>query len=233
MSHPRVVSRAEWLEARKDLLEREKEVTRARDDIARARQDMPWVKVEKDYVFEGPQGPAKLIDLFQGRQQLIVRHFMFAPGASEGCIGCSMQTDSLGELAHLNNRDTTLVLVARAPLAETVAFRERMGWMHIPWYSSFGSDFNHDYEVTSENGESPGVSTFIREGEDVYHTYSIYDRGGDIFKNFYNYLELTPLGRQEAQLAHPWDWWRHKDRYGDSDVPTAGVNFWNGTRFKN
>ncbi len=232
MSHPRVVSRAEWLEARKDLLEREKEVTRARDEIAQARREMPWVKVAKDYVFEGPDGPRTLAGLFDGRRQLIVRHFMFAPGASEGCIGCSMQTDSLGELAHINNRDTTLVIVARAPLAETVAFRERMGWMHIPWYSSFGSDFNWDYEVTSGHGESPGVSAFIRDGDDVFHTYSIYDRGGDIFKNFYNYLELTPLGRQEAQLEHPWDWWRHKDRYGDPNASTAGANFWNGTRFK-
>ncbi|HEV2639926.1 MAG TPA: DUF899 domain-containing protein [Actinocrinis sp.] len=231
MNAPKVVSREEWLKARMELLEKEKEVTKARDLIAQERRDLPMVKAEKEYLFEGPDGTATLLDLFEGRRQLVVRHFMFAPDGDEGCIGCSMQTDSVGELAHLWARDTTFVLVSRAPLAKLEPFRARMGWK-MPWYSSFGSDFNYDYEVTTEQGESPGVSAFYREGEDVFHTYSIFDRGGDIFKNFYNYLDITHLGRQEDDLEHPWDWWRHKDRYGDADAAIAGDNWWNGTRFK-
>jgi predicted dithiol-disulfide oxidoreductase (DUF899 family) len=227
-----VVSRAEWLEARKALLEREKEVTRARDEIMEERRRLPMVKVEKNYVFTGPDGGTfSLLDLFEGRRQLIVRHFMFGPDDDEGCIGCSMQTDSIGELAHLWARDTTFVLVSLAPQAKLLPFKERMGWK-VPWYSSFGSEFNVDYEVSTELGESPGVSAFYREGDEVFHTYSIYDRGGDIFKNFYNYLDITLLGRQEAQLEHPWDWWRHKDRYGDRNATVAGTNWWNGTRFQ-
>jgi predicted dithiol-disulfide oxidoreductase (DUF899 family) len=226
----KVVSREEWLVARKALLEKEKEVTHARDLIAAQRRDLPVVKVEKEYLFEGPEGTVTLRDLFEGRQQLIVRHFMFGPDDDEGCIGCSMQTDSIGELAHYWARGTSYVIVARAPLAKTVPFRTRMGWT-IPWYSSFGTDFNADYEVSTELGESPGVSAFFREGDDVFHTYSIYDRGGDIFKNFYNYLEITHLGRQEEELEHPWDWWRHKDRYDDETAAVAGANWWNGTRF--
>jgi predicted dithiol-disulfide oxidoreductase (DUF899 family) len=231
MTDAKVVSRAEWLVARKALLEQEKEVTKARDMLAVARQELPMVKIEKDYRFQGPDGTVSLLDLFQGRRQLIVRHFMFEPGATEGCVGCSMQTDSVGELAHLWARDTTFVIVARAPLADTVPFRTRMGWT-IPWYSSYGSDFNVDFEVTTEMGETPGVSAFYREDGDVYFTYSVFDRGGDIFKNFYNYLDITHLGRQEDQLEHPWDWWRHKDRYGVEDATVAGDNWWNGTRYQ-
>lgn len=231
MSLPKVVSRAEWLEARKALLEKEKEVTAARDMINDERRNLPMVKVEKNYLFEGPNGTVTLLDMFEGRRQLIVRHFMFAPDDVEGCIGCSMQTDSVGELAHLWARDTTFVLVSRAPLAKLEPFKARMGWQ-MPWYSSGDSEFNWDYEVRSEQGDSPGVSAFIRDGEDVFHTYSIYDRGGDIFKNFYNYLDITHLGRQEAELEHPWDWWRHKDRYEDATAAPPGTNWWNGTRFQ-
>jgi len=230
MDLPEVVSREEWLVARKALLEKEKAVTQARDMINAERQKLPMVRVEKDYRFTGPTGQLRLVDLFEGRRQLIVRHFMFEPDADEGCIGCSMQTDSVGELAHIWARDTTFVLVSRAPLAKLEAFKERMGWKY-PWYSSFGSDFNYDYEVSSELGESPGVSSFIRDGEEVFHTYSIYDRGGEIFKNFYNYLDITHLGRQEDTLEHPWDWWRYKDRY-DTEATGPGANFWNGTRFQ-
>ena len=226
-----VVSREEWLAARTELLEKEKEVTRARDLIAEERRKLPMVKVEKDYTFEGPDGTVSFLDLFEGRRQLIVRHYMFAPGDKVGCPGCSMQADSVGELAHIWARDTTFVMVSRAPLADFTPFKERMGW-EIPWYSSFGTDFNYDYEVTSENGESPGVSAFIRDGEDIYHTYSIYDRGGEIFKNFYNYLDITLLGRQEDQLEHPWDWWRFKDEYDDENATVAGDNHWNGKRFQ-
>jgi predicted dithiol-disulfide oxidoreductase (DUF899 family) len=231
MNLPKVVSREEWLEARKALLEKEKVVTRERDLIAEERRRLPMVKVEKEYLFDTPNGTATLLDLFEGRRQLIVRHFMFAPDAEEGCIGCSMQADSVGELAHLWARDTTFVMVSRASLAQFAPFKARMGWT-IPWFSSLGTDFNYDFEVSTEMGESPGVSAFVREGEDVFHTYSIFDRGGDIFKNFYNYLDITVLGRQEDELEHPWDWWRHKDRYDVEDAVVAGDNWWNGTRFK-
>ncbi len=231
MDSPKVVSRAEWLVARTALLEKEKEVTRARDMIAEERRKLPMVKVEKEYLFDGPNGRATLLDLFEGRRQLIVRHFMFAPGDTEGCIGCSMQTDSVGELAHLWARDTTFVLVSRAPRSDFEPFKARMGWK-MPWYSSFGSDFNYDFEVSTEQGESPGVSAFYRDGDDVFFTYSIFDRGGDIFKNFYNYLDITHLGRREDELEHPWDWWRHKDRYDVEDAAVPGDNWWNGTRYQ-
>ncbi|MGM1064314.1 DUF899 domain-containing protein [Saccharothrix sp. Mg75] len=227
----RVVSRAEWLEARKALLEKEKEVTKARDMIAVERQNLPMVKVEKNYLFEGPRGTLTLPELFEGRRQLVVRHYMFSPGAEEGCIGCSMQADSVGELAHMWARDTTFAMVSRAPLADFQPFKARMGWT-MPWYSSYGSDFNYDYEVSTDQGESPGVSAFYREGDDVYFTYSIFDRGGDIFKNFYNYLDITHLGRQEDRLEHPWDWWRFKDRYDVEGAAGPGDNWWNGTRYQ-
>jgi len=231
MNPPKVVSREEWLVARKALLEKEKEVTKARDMIGEERRNLPMVKVDKPYLFQGPDGPATLLDLFAGRRQLVVRHFMFAPGDTEGCIGCSMQADSVGELAHMWARDTSFVMVSRAPLADFAPFKARMGWK-LPWYSSFGSDFNYDFEVSTDLGESPGVSAFYRDGDDVFFTYSIFDRGGDIFKNFYNYLDITHLGRQEEQLEHAWDWWRHKDRYGVEDAVVAGDNWWNGTRFQ-
>jgi predicted dithiol-disulfide oxidoreductase (DUF899 family) len=229
---PDVVSREEWLVARKALLEKEKEVTRARDMIAAERRKLPMVKVEKNYLFEGPNGTVTLTDMFEGRRQLIVRHFMFEPGATEGCVGCSMQMDSIdGALEHMWARDTTFAVAARAPLSDTEPFKARMGW-RVPWYSSFGSEFNYDYDVSTEQGDSPGVSAFIRDGDDVFHTYSIYDRGGDIFKNFYNYLDITFLGRQEDELEHGWEWWRHKDRYGAENALVAGDNWWNGTRFQ-
>lgn len=231
MNLPKVVSREEWLDARNALLEKEKEVTRARDMVAAERRKLPMVKVKKEYLFEGPDGAVTFLDLFEGRRQLVVRHFMFNPGDEEGCIGCSMQADSVGELAHMWARDTTFVMVSRGPLADFEPFKARMGWT-MPWYSSFGSTFNYDYEVTSDNGESPGVSAFFRDGDDIFHTYSIFDRGGDIFKNFYNYLDITVLGRQEEDLEHPWDWWRHKDRYDVENAAVPGDNWWNGTRFK-
>jgi predicted dithiol-disulfide oxidoreductase (DUF899 family) len=233
MNLPKVGSRAEWLTARKALLEQEKEHTAAHDRILALRKQLPMVKVEKDYRFEGPNGTVSLLDLFEGRNQLIVRHFMFSPTDTEGCIGCSMQADSVGELAHMWARDTTFVMVSRAPLDKLSAWSQRMGW-NLPWYS-IGEDgeFNKDYETFSpEKGDSPGVSAFIRDGEDIYHTYSVYDRGGEAFKNFYTYLDITFLGRQEEQLEHPWDWWRHKDRYDDANAAPPGQNWWNGTRFQ-
>jgi predicted dithiol-disulfide oxidoreductase (DUF899 family) len=230
MDLPKVVSRDEWIAARKALLEKEKVVTRARDEIAAQIRALPMVKVEKKYLFETESGTRTLLDLFDGRSQLIVRHVMFSPGATEGCIGCSMQIDSVGELAHMRARDTSFVLVSRAPMADFLPFKARMGW-DVPWYSSYGSDFNYDYEVSTVSGESPGVSAFFRVSDHVFHTYSVYDRGGEIFKNFYNYLDITLLGRQEDQLEHPWDWWRFKDRYEDQAAAGPGENWWNGTRF--
>jgi predicted dithiol-disulfide oxidoreductase (DUF899 family) len=231
MNLPQVVTREEWLVARTALLEKEKEVTHARDAIVAERRKLPMVKVEKDYRFEGPDGQVSLLEMFEGRTQLIVRHFMFDPTWDEGCIGCSMQADSVGELSHMWARNTTFAMVSLAPLAKFEPFKARMGWK-MPWYSSFENTFNRDYEVTSDLGESPGVSAFIRDGDEVFHTYSIFDRGGDIFKSFYNYLEITNLGRQEEGLEHPWDWWRHKDRYNDENASVAGTNFWNGTKFQ-
>jgi predicted dithiol-disulfide oxidoreductase (DUF899 family) len=231
MNLPEVVSREEWLVARKALLEKEKEVTRARDMIAAERRKLPMVKVEKDYLFEGPNGTITFLDLFEGRPQLIVRHFMFGPNDVEGCQGCSMQADSVGALEHIWARNTTFAMTSRAPLATLDAFKARMGWK-IPWYSTIGDEFNVDYDVTTELGDSPGVSAFLRDGDDIFHTYSIYDRGGEIFKNFYNYLDITFLGRQEEELEHAWDWWRLKDRYGDDNAGGPGENWWNGTRFK-
>ena len=228
MKLPKIGTKEEWLQARKELLEREKEMTRLHDEVVALRPELPMVKVEKEYVFHGPQGDLSLLDLFEGRSQLIVRHFMFGPEQEEGCIGCSMQADSVGNLSHIHGRDATFVMTSRAPLTKLDAFAERMGW-NIPWYSTEGDEFNRDYNVTTDQGELPGVSVFLTAEGEVYHTYSLYDRGGDIFKNFYNYLDLTPFGRQEKELEHPWDWWRHHDRYDDENAPTAGTNWWNGT----
>jgi predicted dithiol-disulfide oxidoreductase (DUF899 family) len=217
---PKVVSREEWLTARKNLLREEKELTLRRDALSEGRRGLPMVKVDKDYVFDGHSGKARLLDLFEGRRQLIVYHFMFAPGDSEGHNSCSLLVDNISHEEHLHALDTTIALVSRAPLESLTAFKERMGWT-IPWYSSFGSDFNYDYHVTNDEsvapveynykdkatllekgtpwyteGEWQGLSVFLRDGDEVYHTYSAYERGIDALVNTYAYLDLTPLGRQ-------------------------------------
>ncbi|MGK5522983.1 DUF899 domain-containing protein [Micromonospora sp. URMC 107] len=212
MAQPKVVSRDEWEAARAELLVKEKELTRARDALSALRRELPMVRVEKEYVFQGPDGPVDLVGLFDGRRQLIVRHFMFHPDWDEGCVGCSLQVDNLGHPAHLHARDTNLVLVSRAPLTKLEPFRQRMGWT-VPWFSSFGSDFNPDFGVTNNDSESSGLSVFLRDGTDVFHTYSSFSRGGDALINTYNYLDLTALGRQEEELDYPQQWWRHHDRY--------------------
>ncbi|WP_371483233.1 DUF899 domain-containing protein [Kitasatospora sp. NBC_00315] len=227
MDLPAVLSREEWLVARKELLEQEKELTRVRDAVSAARRGLPMVPVEKEYVFEAPGGNPTLLDLFEGRRQLIVRHFMFSPEQEEGCPGCSMQADSVGHLSHIHARDTSFVMVARAPIAKIEAFRQRMGW-DIPWVSSFGTDFNRDFHVTTDRGELPAVSAFLRDGDQVFHTNSIFDRGGEVTLNNYNYLEMTLLGRQEEGLEHPWDWWRLHDRYDAEGSTGPGQNWWNG-----
>ena len=218
MNYPPIVSREEWLIARAALLIKEKEATRARDRLNAERRRLPMVKIEKNYFFEGPHGRASLLDLFEGRRQLILYHFMFGPDWEEGCPVCSFLVDNIGHLAHLHARDTSLVLVSRAPEAVIEPFKTRMGWT-VPWVSSHGSDFNADLSATvDDGGEYGGVSVFLREGEEIFHTYSTNERGVDILLGTYNYLDLTPLGRQEsweepAGRSTSDDWLRYHDQY--------------------
>jgi predicted dithiol-disulfide oxidoreductase (DUF899 family) len=224
---PRVVSQAEWEAAREELLAREKEATRARDALAAERRRQPMVQIEKDYVFDGLEGRASLLDLFNGRRQLILYHFMFAPDVDgwpeAGCEGCSMVVDNVGHLAHLHARDTSFVLVSRAPLAQIEAYRERMGWT-IPWFSSSDSDFNVDFGVTTERGETFGLSVFLRDGDDVYRSYFTSGRGVEALGSIWTFLDLTPLGRQEdwedSPEGHPqgprYEWWRRHDEYEEA-----------------
>jgi predicted dithiol-disulfide oxidoreductase (DUF899 family) len=229
----RSVPREEWLEARRAHLAREKEFTRARDRLAEERRALPWLKVDKDYVFDGPQGRAKLADLFEGRPQLVVQHFMFAPDWDAGCKSCSFWADGFERMIpHLAARDTTLVAVSRAPLARLEAFKQRMGWT-FDWYSSEGSDFNYDFAVsftpeeieaghvrynfgTSGFGieDAPGISVFYRdEAGNIFNTYACFARGLDMMNAAYHYLDLTPLGRHEEGLPYPMDWVRLRDQY--------------------
>ncbi|WGF87188.1 DUF899 domain-containing protein [Marinivivus vitaminiproducens] len=229
--HP-IVSREAWLDARKDLLAREKELTKANDRLSEARRALPWVKVDKDYAFEGTDGRKTLAELFDGRSQLIVYHFMFAPGWKEGCDGCSFIADHFdGANLHLAHHDVSLVAVSRAPLQEILPFKERMTWK-FRWVSSHGSDFNYDFHVSAtseeveagrydynyrmndgEGGEMPGLSVFYKDEDGtVFHTYSTYARGGDILIGAHNLLDLTPKGRNEDTTM---DWVRHHDRYED------------------
>ncbi len=220
MSLPQVVAREEWIVARKELLVKEKELTRARDAVNADRRRLPMVEVVKDYAFDGPHGRAGLLDLFEGRRQLIVDHFMFDPSWEEGCPSCSGRVDQYGNLAHLHARDTTIAVVSRAPLARIEPFKARRGWT-FPWYSSSGSDFNYDFHVTLDEtvapveynyrdraeweragfpdlaGEFHGTSVFLRDGARVYHTYSTYGRGTEQVGGTHYYLDLTALGRQE------------------------------------
>jgi predicted dithiol-disulfide oxidoreductase (DUF899 family) len=224
---PPVVSPAEWLAAREALLAKEKEATRARDALAAERRRLPMVRIDKDYVFEGRDGKASLPELFEGRRQLLLYHFMFAPDVhgwpSAGCEGCSMFVDQVGHLAHFHARDTTFALVSRAPLANIAAFKERMGWT-IPWYSSDGSDFNVDFGVTTDRGETFGLSVFLRAGDDVYRTYFTNRRGVEALGSVWSFLDLTPLGRQETwedspagyPRTPPYEWWRFHDEYEDT-----------------
>jgi len=233
-SAAKVVSPAEWLAARKHLLAKEKEFTRLRDELSRQRREMPWEKVEKEYVFEGAKGKESLADLFDGRTQLIVYHFMFGPGWKEGCPSCSFLADSFdGAAVHLAQRDSTFVAISRATLPEIEAFKKRMGWK-FKWLSSNGTDFNYDFQVSVGNGETangdvyynysltkfpseerPGASMFYKKGQEVFHTYSSYARGLDILLPTYNWLDMTAKGRDEDGLPYPMAWVRHHDRYGD------------------
>jgi predicted dithiol-disulfide oxidoreductase (DUF899 family) len=225
---PPVVSEEEWRAAVEKLRVKEKEQTRARDALAAERRRLPMVRIDKDYVLEGPQGPARLLDLFEGRRQLFVYHFMFGPNQEEGCDGCSMFVDQVGHLAHLNARDSSFALVSRAPIDKIERYRERMGWT-IPWYSSFASDFNVDLGVSPEtpqpdeyqDGESFALSVFLRDGRDVYRTYFTSQRGVESLGSTWTFLDLTPLGRQEdwedsppgRPQGPPYKWWRRHDEY--------------------
>jgi predicted dithiol-disulfide oxidoreductase (DUF899 family) len=217
---PRIVSRDEWRMAHQEMLTQEKEATRQQDRLNAERRRLPMVKIEKEYVFEGPGGKASLLDLFEGRRQLIIYHFMFDPEWDEGCEGCSMVTDNMGHPAHLHARDTSRVLVSRAPLAKIEPFKRRMGWT-IPWYSSFGSDFNYDFGVTTDEGETFGLSVFLHDGDNIFQTYFTNGRGVEHLGSNWSYLDLTPFGRQEDwedspdgwPKTPPYEWWRHHDRY--------------------
>lgn len=234
MQH-RIVSREQWLKERTDLLAKEKELTRLRDRLARERRTLPWVRVEKPYSFDAPEGKVTLSDLFDGRSQLIVKHFMLAPGQKDGCVGCSFESDHVeGALVHLQNHDVSYVAVARAPLDEIEAFRTRMGWT-FRWVSSFGGDFNYDFNASFtpeqlatgtafynyRTGPVPledlsGLSVFCRDADGgIYHTYSSFGRGGEERLGTYVYLDMTPKGRDENGPNHSLaDWVRHHDRYG-------------------
>jgi predicted dithiol-disulfide oxidoreductase (DUF899 family) len=232
LSNHKVVSLDKWLDARKQLLIQEKEFTRLRDQLSRQRRELPWVKVEKNYVFDGPGGKTTLAELFEGRRQLVVYHFMFAPEEKEGCRACSFWADNFNAIAiHLNHRDVSLVAASRAPWEKLEAFKRRMGWT-FKWVSSGNNDFNYDYHVSftpealkgqveynyakqeAESPDMPGVSVFYKdEGGNIYHTYSAYARGIDILNTAYNYLDLVPKGRDEAELEWPMDWVRFHDKY--------------------
>jgi predicted dithiol-disulfide oxidoreductase (DUF899 family) len=196
MSFPEVVTRAEWQKARDELLVKEKAATRARDALNADRRRLPMVEVDKDYVFEGPDGEIRLLDMFEGRLQLVIYHFMFDPEWDAGCRSCSGFLDQIGHLAHLNARGTTFAAVSLAPLAKLLQHKERLGWQ-VPWYSSGGSEFNVDFGATRADGEVPGISVFLRDGDRVFHTYSTYARGLDSLGFTTTFLDLTPLGRQE------------------------------------
>lgn len=196
MNLPQIVSRDEWQAARQNLLVKEKAATRARDELNADRRRLPMVEIDKDYVFEGPNGKVTLLDLFEGRMQLVVYHFMWDPEWDAGCRSCSAFLDQIGHLAHLNARGTTFAAVSRAPYAQIVPFKARMGWT-VPWYSSAGTDFNVDFDVTRADGEYPGISVFLQDNGRVFHTYSTYARGLDSLGFTTTFLDLTPLGRQE------------------------------------
>jgi predicted dithiol-disulfide oxidoreductase (DUF899 family) len=228
MNLPQVVSETERQAAQEAVRAEEKEATRARDALAAKRRRLPMVRIDKDYVFDGPDGKASLLDTFEGRRQLLLYHFMFGPNQDAGCDGCSMFVDQIGHLAHLHARDTSFALVSRAPITKIEAYRKRMGWT-IPWYSSIDSDFNVDFGVGPEkpqqgvyqDGESFGLSVFLRDGEDIYRTYFTTARGVEALGSVWTFLDLTPLGRQEQwedspagyPQTKPYEWWRRHDEY--------------------
>jgi predicted dithiol-disulfide oxidoreductase (DUF899 family) len=247
---PRVVSGEEWVTARKELLEKEKEFTRLRDDLSRQRRELPWEKVEKQYKFEGPNGTESLADLFGKKNQLIVYHFMFGAGWNEGCPSCSYIADHIDPaVVHLAARDVRFVVISHAPYAEIVPFQKRMGW-RFHWVSSAGSDFNFDYQVSMKKEEvghkqvyynyemqefpaeeRPGTSVFFKDAaSNIFHTYSSYGRGLDIFLGAYNWLDITPKGRNEEGLKHSMAWVRHHDKYVEGELVDPKALFTSPTK---
>ena len=235
MQNHKVVSREEWLAVRREHLLKEKEFTRLRDQLSQDRRELPWVKVEKEYLFDGPNGKETLSDLFNGHSQLIVYHFMYGPEWEEGCPSCSFWADNFDGIdIHLNHRDINLVAVSRAQLDTLEAYKKRMGWS-FKWVSSIGSDFNHDYHVSftadeMEKGETfynfinskvpseemPGISVFCKNQQgDVFHTYSCYARGLDLLNGAYNFMDLVPKGRDEDDLPYTMAWLRRHDQYNE------------------
>jgi predicted dithiol-disulfide oxidoreductase (DUF899 family) len=246
IEHPRVVSQAEWLTARKELLKKEKELTRQKDAVSAERRELPWVRVEKEYTFDGPTGKKSLEDLFEGRSQLIVYHFMFGPEWQEGCPSCSFNMDHTdGAIVHLGQRDVSFAAISRAPIAKIEAFKKRMGW-RFKWVSSYQNEFNRDYHVsfTTEemakgkvdynyemtqfpSEEAPGVSVFYKDKNgEIFHTYSAYARGTESTVGAYNYLDLAPKGRDEDALPFTMAWVRHHDRYSDGHLADETKPYW-------
>ena len=246
IENPKIVSRDEWLAARKKLLAKEKQLTHERDAIAAERRQLPLVKVEKNYIFDSPTGKKTLADLFDGRSQLIIYHFMFGPDWQEGCPSCSFNMDHTdATLVHLAQRDVSFVAISRAPISKIEAFKKRLGW-HFNWVSSYGTDFNYDYHasftpeevakgkidynfdlVEFPSAEAPGISVFYKDKNgDVFHTYSAYARGTENVVNTYNYLDLVPKGRDEDGLYFPMAWVRHHDRYEDGRLADADKPYW-------
>ncbi len=236
MKNHQIVSRDEWLAARMEHLAKEKELTRLRDQLSQERRELPWVKVDKEYLFDGPKGKETLAELFEGRSQLIIYHFMYGPDWAEGCPSCSFWADNFNDsVVHLNHRDITLIAVSRAGLDTLEAYKKRMGWS-FKWVSSFENDFNRDYHVSftsdeMKNGEmnynfritqfpseeAPGISVFYRNEEgNVFHTYSCYARGLDMLNVAYHYMDLVPKGRDESNLPYSMAWLRRHDSY-DTD----------------
>ena len=240
-THHPVVAADLWVAERKALLAREKELVRLRDEIARARRALPWERVDKAYVFEAPAGPRSLADLFDGRRQLLVQHFMFGPGWQHGCPSCSYMADHHDAMTvHLANRDVSFVAVSRAPLADIARFRQRMGWQ-FDWVSSAGNDFNKDFHVSFDpedrvdgavlynygmtgfpNTEAPGISVFCKdEHGEIFHTYSTFGRGVEVMMGTYHMLDLVPRGRAERDLPNKMEWVRHHDRYEPAPADAA------------
>lgn len=243
---PKVVSQSEWLVARKKLLAKEKRLTRERDAVAAERRQLPWVKIEKNYIFDSPSGKKALAELFDGRSQLIIYHFMFGPEWNEGCPSCSFNMDHTdGGLVHLAQRDVSFAAVSRAPSPKIEAFKKRMGW-RFTWVSSYQTDFNYDFHasftpeemakgkinynfdlVEFPSKEAPGISIFYKDdGGNIFHTYSAYARGTENVLNTYNYLDLVPKGRDEDGLSFTMSWVRHHDRYADGYLADADKPYW-------
>lgn len=232
MTAHKTVSHQDWTAARLAFLEKEKAFTRARDELSAARRALPWEKIETDYVFDGESGRVGLADLFAGRSQLLVYHFMFGPDWEVGCKSCTFWADNFARIAvHLNHRDVTLVLISRAPLDRLLAYRKRMGWT-FEWVSSLGNSFNHDFAVSFTKDEiakpannynfgtqkfrgeeAPGISVFAKDGGDIYRTYSTYSRGLDMLNGAYHLLDLVPRGRDEEGLSYGMEWLRRRDEY--------------------